>query len=305
MTSTRRTGLLLALTTAGISGVAIFLNGYGVRAFGNASVYTTAKNLVAAVALLAVVTLGSRAGARVTRPQGLRQWIGLFTVGIIGGAVPFLLFFEGLARASSTQSAFIHKTLVVWVALLAVLLLGERLSGLHWVAIALLVIGQVGLIGGVGIAVGSGELMILGATLLWSVEVVVAKKLLAGLSSWTVGLARMTIGSVVLVAWVVARGQAGQLLALDGAQWGWVLLTGAILAAYVGTWFAALARAQAVDVTAVLVLGALVTAGLQAAVQGVSMGPQLVWLAMLLAGGLLLSWRVWRSQEVLARGLAA
>lgn len=305
MTSTRRTGLLLALSTAGISGVAVFLNGYGVRAFGNASVYTTAKNLVAAVVLLAVVTLGSRAGARVTRPQGRRQWIGLLALGVIGGSVPFLLFFEGLARASSVQSAFIHKTLVVWVAVLAVALLRERLSAFHWVAIALLVIGQIGLVGGVGITVGSGELMILGATLLWSVEVVVAKWLLAGLSPWTVGLVRMTLGSVVLVVWVVARGQAGLLLAMDGVQWGWVLLTGVILAAYVGTWFAALARAQAVDVTAVLVLGAVVTAGLQAAVQGVGIAPQLVWLAMLLGGGLLLSWRVWRSEDELPRGLAA
>lgn len=305
MTSTRRTGLLLALTTACISGVAVFLNGYGVRAFGNASVYTTAKNLVAAAVLLAVVALGSRAGARVTRPQGPRQWIGLLAVGVIGGSVPFLLFFEGLARASSVQSAFIHKTLVVWVAVLAVMLLRERLSGWHWVAIALLVVGQIGLVGGVGITVGSGELMILGATLLWSVEVVVAKWLLGGLSSWTVGLVRMTVGSVVLVAWAVFRGQAGALLTMDSAQWGWVLLTGVILAAYVGTWFAALARAQAVDVTAVLVLGAVVTAGLQAAVQGVGIAPQLVWLAMLLGGGLLLSWRLWRSGDTLPRGLAA
>jgi len=304
MNSTRRTGLLLALTTAVISGFAVFLNGYGVKAFGNASVYTTAKNLVAALVLLAVVAVGSRAGARLTRPQGRRQWIGLLSVGVIGGSVPFLLFFEGLARASSVQSAFIHKTLVVWVALLAVLLLGERLSAWHVVAIVALVVGQIGLVGGVSGAVGSGELMILGATLLWSVEVVLAKWLLAGLSSWTVGLARMALGSVVLVAWVVVRGQAGLLLAMDATQWGWVLLTGVILAAYVGTWFAALARAQAVDVTAVLVLGALVTAGLQATVLGAGLTPQLGWLALLLGGGLLLSWRIWRSADVLPRGLA-
>ena len=36
MTGTRRTGLLLAAATAGISGVAVFLNSYGVRAtFGS------------------------------------------------------------------------------------------------------------------------------------------------------------------------------------------------------------------------------------------------------------------------------
>ena len=299
MTKTRRAGLLLALGTAGISGLAVFLNGNGVRAFGNASLYTTAKNIVAALVLLVVVAVGSRGGARLDRPTGRRQWLGLGAVAVIGGSVPFLLFFEGLARASSTQSAFIHKTLVVWVALLAVPLLGERLTWAHVAAIALLVAGQIGLVGGVSAALGSGELMILTATLLWAVEVVLVKKLLPGLSSWTVGVARMGGGSVVLVAWAVIRGQAGKLLAMDATQWGWVLLTGVILAAYVATWFAALARAQAVDVTAVLVLAAVVTAGLQATVNGTALGPQLIWLAMLLAGGLIVSLQVWRARDPL------
>ena len=297
MTKTRRAGLLLALSTAAISGVAVFLNGNGVRAFGNASLYTTAKNIVAAVVLLAVVAVGSRGGARLDRPTRPRQWLGLGAVAVIGGSVPFLLFFEGLSRASSTQSAFLHKTLVVWVALLAVPLLGERLTWAHVGAIALLVAGQIGLVGGVSSALGSGELMILTATLLWAVEVVLAKKLLSGLSSWTVGVARMGGGSVVLVAWAVAKGQAGKLLTMDATQWGWVLLTGVILAAYVATWFAALARAQALDVTAVLVLAALVTAGLQATVSGVALGPQLIWLAMLLAGGLVVSLQAWRARD--------
>ena len=37
--ATRRTGLLLALGTACISGVAFFLSSYGVNAFGDASTY--------------------------------------------------------------------------------------------------------------------------------------------------------------------------------------------------------------------------------------------------------------------------
>ena len=52
------------------------------------------------------------------------------------------------------------------------------------------------------------------------------------------------------------------------------MLTGVLLCAYVVCWFAALARAQAVDVTAVLVGGALVTAALNAAAEGVALRPQ-------------------------------
>ncbi|GGC17428.1 DMT family transporter [Cellulomonas carbonis] len=293
MTGTRRTGLLLALTTACISGVAVFLNGYGVRAFGDATAYTTTKNLVAAAVLLAVVAAGRGGSARLTRPTTTRAWVGLGLVAVVGGSVPFVLFFEGLARASSSQSAFLHKTLLVWVALLAVPLLKERITAWHGIAFLLLVVGQVGLVGGVPAGLASGELMVLAATLLWAVEVVLAKRLLSGLSAWTLGVARMAGGSVVLVAWSGARGHLDGLGAVDAVAWGWVLVTGLVLAGYVATWFAALARAQAVDVTAVLVVAAPVTAVLAAAVEGVSPAPQAGWLLMVLAGTAVIAWRGW------------
>jgi drug/metabolite transporter (DMT)-like permease len=293
MTTTRRTGILLALGTAAISGLAVFLNADAVRAFGDATAYTTAKNLVAAVVLLAVVGSGSRTGARLTRPRTRGQLAGLTAIGLVGGSVPFVLFFEGLSRASSAQAAFLHKTLLVWVAVMAVVFLGERLSALHYLAIGLLVVGQIGLIGGVG-DFGRPELMILAATLLWSVEVIVAKRILAGVSSWTVGVARMGLGSVVLLVWVAVRGDFGLLTGMTGEQARWVLLTGVLLAGYVGTWFAALKRAPAVDVTAVLVLAAPVTAALNAVADGVPLGPQLDWLAVLVAGGAV---AVWASQR--------
>jgi drug/metabolite transporter (DMT)-like permease len=294
MTDRRRTGVLLALMTAVISGFAVFLNGYGVKAVGDATTYTTLKNGIALLVLVAVVAgIGSTAGGRghtaLTRPTTRTQWWALGLVGVLGGAVAFVLFFEGLSRASATNAAFLHKTLLVWVALLAVPLLHERLSTWHVLAIAALVVGQVGLAGGVTSLVGVGQAMVLAATLLWAVEVVIAKRLLSDLSSWTVALARMGIGSAVLVAWSALQGGLGAVLGLSAEQWGWVLLTGVVLAAYVGTWFAALARAQAVDVTAVLVVGAVVTTVLAAAVQGVPLVPQLGWLGLVVAGGLLVA----------------
>ena len=296
-TGTRRTGIMLALATATISGFAVFLNADAVRAFGNATAYTTAKNVVAALVLLALVGAGSRTGARLTRPKTRGQWAGLTAIGVFGGSVPFVLFFEGLSRASSAQAAFLHKTLLLWVAVLAVVFLGERLSGLHVLAIGLLVAGQIGLVGGVG-GFGAPEAMILGATLMWSVEVVVAKRLLAGVSSWTVGVARMALGSVALLGWVAVRGDLGLLTSMTAEQAGWVLLTGLLLAGYVATWFAALQRAFAVDVTAVLVLAAPVTAALNAVANGVPLGPQLDWLAVVLAGGALAVWAARRTRAV-------
>ncbi|GAA6525131.1 EamA family transporter [Intrasporangium sp. DVR] len=269
MTRARHRGLLLALATAVVSGVSVYVNSFGVKAISDASTYTTAKNLVAAAVLVVLLAAARPAGARLTRPSTTGHWLGLAYVGVLGGSVPFVLFFEGLQRAQAPQAAFLHKTLVLWVALLALVVLKERLSWLHWVAIGLLVGGQWALAGAGGLPSGSGALLILAATLLWSVETVVAKRLLVGVSSWTVGITRMGVGSLVLLGWLTVTGRLPGLGSLTGAQWRWVLVCGALLAAYVATWFAALARAQAVDVTAVLVLGAVITAAIDATVKGV------------------------------------
>jgi drug/metabolite transporter (DMT)-like permease len=281
--------------------VAVFLNSYGVKAFGDATTYTTAKNVIAALVLAALIgTLSASRGATVlTRPTRRGQWAGLAAVGIFGGAIAFSLFFEGLALASAADAAFLQKTLLVWVALLAVPLLGERLGALQIGAVALLVIGQIGLAGGTTTLFGRGQLMVLGATLIWAVEVIIAKRLLADLSSWTVGLTRMGVGSVVLIGWTLIRGDGGALTALTGSQWMWVLLTGVILAGYVSTWFAALSRAPAVDVTAVLVIGAVITALLAAVVKGSPLVPQLGWVTLVLAGTALVAVPAWRGHDTL------
>lgn len=298
MNRRERTGLLLTLATAGISGLAIFVNGYGVRAVHDAAVYTTGKNAVSAFALLALAAVWSlRARRPVARPVG-RQWAGLAAIAVVGGSVPFVLFFDGLARESSTHAAFLQKTLVVWVSLLAVPLLRERLGALQVGAIGLLVVGQAmaggSLTGTLRMPFGTGEAEILGATLLWAVEVVLAKRLLGDLSSWTVGLARMVAGSALLCGWLAVRGRLDTLAGLTAHQWAWVALTGGLLAGYVATWFAALARAQAVDVTAVLVVGAPVTALLGAAVDHTPLRPQLAGLLLIMAGAAIVLARMTR-----------
>jgi drug/metabolite transporter (DMT)-like permease len=272
----RAAGIGLAFVTACVSGVAVYLNGKGVSHFDDATVYTTAKNAVAGVLLLLLaLPLLARprpSAARAALPQTGRQQLGLIVVACIGGSIPFVLFFEGLSRASATQAAFIHKTLIVWVAVLAVVLLRERLGPLHLFAIGLLMAGQVLLVPSVGVVrFGAGEAMILAATLFWAVEVIVVKRLVVGLEPRTLAAGRMALGTVVLLAWLVVSGRGSALAGLDARQWGWAVLTGVLLAAYVATWYAALARAHAVDVTAVLVSGAVVTAVLSGAVDGVPM----------------------------------
>ncbi|MEN8041145.1 MAG: DMT family transporter [Actinomycetota bacterium] len=288
--SSRQKGVMLAVATAVISGFAIFINGYGVVAWKDVGVtpstYTTFKNLIAAFVLIVIglVATSRRSKEGFTKPSSTRQWIGLGLVAIVGGSVAFALFFEGLARASSGQAAFIHKTLVIWVGILAVGILREKVKPLHFVAVALLVLGQFVLVGGIGdVTFGTGEMMMFGATLLWSVEIIIAKRLLGSMSSITVGVARMAGGVVLLLAWGIASGGFEVLGALGATQIGWVLITGTVLAAYVGTWYAALKRAPAIDVTAVLVGGAVLTAVLKYAVRGIAL-PSTLGLALVTVG---------------------
>jgi drug/metabolite transporter (DMT)-like permease len=133
--------------------------------------------------------------------------------------------------------------------------------------------GQVWLAGKLGtVAFGKGEAMILIATLLWSVEIVFVKYLLRSIPPSVVAAARMAVGTVLLLCWLALAGKLGDLVGLSALQWRWALLTGLLLTAYVATWFAALARAQAIDVTAVLVFGAFVTAILSGVIDGAAIG---------------------------------
>ncbi|HEU5010050.1 MAG TPA: DMT family transporter [Gaiellaceae bacterium] len=278
--TTRATGIAIAVVTAVVSGISVYVNSKGVSHFDDATVYTTAKNavaglLVVALALPVLVTRATTGTQRRMRPGTRREWLGLVALACIGGSVPFVLFFEGLSRASATQAAFIHKTLVVWVAILALALLKERIGPLHIAAIALVVAGQAWLLtGGVGtVTFGEGEAMILAATLLWAVEVILAKVLLRSLDTRTLAAARMGLGTVVLVGWLAVSGRLGDLLGLGSDQWVWAIATGLLLTAYVASWYAALARAQAVDVTAALVFGAVVTAVIARVADGAALDP--------------------------------
>jgi drug/metabolite transporter (DMT)-like permease len=309
-TGARLPGPVIAGATALISGVSIFVNSYGVHSFHDAAVYTTAKNLVAAVLLVGVVGLlrmgrpahvaSSDPGASLTGSRRWTHWLGVAYVGVVGGGVAFVLFFDGLARTTPEPAAFLRDTMVVWVALLAFPCLGERLSPWNLAAIVLLVGGQVAVTGGVGhLVVGQGEVLVLGATVLWAVETVVAKRLLGSTRPVTLGVTRMGIGVVVLVASLAVTGRFGVLAGLDARQFGWALLTGGLLAAYVGTWMVALSRGRAVDVTSVLAASVVVTSLLQLAAGHAGSVPEAIGLVLVVLGTVAVA-RAWR-RPALAR----
>jgi drug/metabolite transporter (DMT)-like permease len=292
------TGVVLAVGAALISGLAIYLNAFAVKQLPDPAVYTTLKNAVAAAILVvAAVALGPARSTGRLIPRG--SWPAVVAVGVIGGGIPFILFFVGLAQASAPSAAFIQKTLFVWVALLAVPFLGERLGIVPVGALAVLLVGQALVLPPTGMRWGLGETLILIATLMWGMETILVKHLLGSIPSSVMGALRMAIGLVVLVGYLAFSNKLATVFRLNGTQWSWALLTGVILAAYVATWFAALQRAPASVVASVLVLGAVVTGTLTTITNGSAPSPAVVggYLLIVSAAGAIAGWSVQRARR--------
>jgi drug/metabolite transporter (DMT)-like permease len=253
-------GIVLAVGAALISGLAVYLNAFAVKQLPDAAVYTTLKNgVAAAILVVGAVAIGGRQDLRA---MDRRRWASVLVVAIVGGSVPFVLFFTGLAAASAPSAAFIQKTLFVWVALLAVPFLGETLGFATLAALFVMVVGQALVLPPQGIVWGRGETLILAATVLWALETILARRLLASLPGHVLGALRMGLGLVILIGYLLVADKIEAVGRLSAAQWAWAILTGTILAGYVATWYGALKRAPASVVTSVLVLGAVVTGGL-------------------------------------------
>jgi len=101
-------GLILVLTTAIISGISIFINKYSVSVI-NPYIFTFLKNAVVALMLSGLILLIK--DWKILKFLTKKQWLLLLLIGLIGGSIPFLLFFKGLSLVSAAQGSFIHKTI--------------------------------------------------------------------------------------------------------------------------------------------------------------------------------------------------
>lgn len=278
---------MLALTTALISGVSVFFNKFAVGSVPDPILFAMLKN--AAVGALLVGLVCALGTGHSLRTLTRTQWGTLGVIGLVGGAVPFALFFTGLAMVPAATGALIHKTLFIWVALLAAFFLRERLSPVQWLGVALLLAANI-VVGGFSGFTGSlGELLILGATLLWAIENIIAKRALVELPSMVVASGRMVFGGLFLLAFLALTGRMGTVATLGADALLWTCVTALFLLGYVLTWYAALKRAPASYVAALLVPAALVTNALSAVFVTHKMsGVQLVQGVLLIVGTVLM-----------------
>ncbi|MFA6525625.1 MAG: DMT family transporter [Patescibacteria group bacterium] len=250
-------GILLALGAALVSGVANFVNKNGVSVVGEPFVYTAMKNAVTAILLLGV--LFAFKNVKQIKCLSKSDWMKLGIIGLIGGSIPFLLFFKGLSMTSASSASLIHKSLFIWVALLAVPFLKEKFRWYQYGALAMLFFGNFIILGPSKFNWGQGETLVFLATLLWSVEFIVAKQILKTIHPNVVAWARLTIGIFFIILFLVFTGRLDNLMSASFAGWGWSMLTGAILFLFVLAWYHALKRAPATLVTSVLVFASPIT----------------------------------------------
>lgn len=280
------TGITLALVAACISGFAVFFNKFVVSLWDNSTAYTTAKNIVAAAFLLGLV-LSCRKLSEL-HSLNRRSWILLVCIGFIGGAVPFVLFFKALTLVSAPEAAFIQKTLFVWVALLALPVLKEKLNRVQVIALVLFFVGLFLLGSPAKWDFGMGAVLAFAATLLWAIETVIAKIALRNISSSIAACARMTFGAGFLLLYLAATSEIASVVPATGEQALWAFFAGGVLFAYVATWYAALQRAPATIVSSVLVLAAPITAIVTSFYQTQSFPNTALWPLLLMGFGVLL-----------------
>ncbi|MGD0250501.1 MAG: DMT family transporter [Thermoplasmata archaeon] len=282
-------GMLLVFLTAFISGISTFVNAYAVKGT-NSDAFVTVRNLLVAAAFLPVALFVAR-NLRAPRLRSV-DWLRLGVIGLIGGAIPFLLFFHGLEMATAAGGAvtasFAYRTLFLWATVFAVFYLRERFEWRIVLGAGLLLGGSALLLSWNAPVWTDGTAYVLAATVLWAVEYTISKRVLRELPSTTVALGRMGFGGLFLAGYLGLTLQWGAVAGFSGPDWAWVGISAAFLAAFVGTWYVGLKRVNLSVATSALVLGFPVTWVLGVLVQGTPLTIDAALGALAIVGGVAL-----------------
>lgn len=234
-------GTILAILTAIISGISIPANKLFIVNL-DPTVFTGVRAIIIGAIFLAVVSFQS--GFQYRKFKHV-PWKYLVTIGVIGGAFAFLLYFTGLQLTQASAAAFLHDgTLPIFTTILAFIFLKERISRRMAYAMVVMLFGVVALYASqvspsqLWSNPQLGDLLIIASVALWAVEYVIAKKAMSlGETNLVVSFARMFFGGLVLMGFVLIFGKLDLLLALSVQQWINILISTALLFGYVLFWY--------------------------------------------------------------------
>ena len=249
-------GLMFVFGTAVISGFSIFINKFGVKGI-DSSIFAFSKNFLVSLLLIGLI-LGFKEFDNLKRLDK-KQWGSLVLVGLVGGSIPFLLFFRGLQLSSGAVGSLIHKSMFIFVAILAVVFLKERLSKKILIPAVLLIAGNLLLLRITSFELTTGALFVLGATLFWSVENVISKHLLKEIEPKILAFGRLFFGSIFIMVFLIGTGKVGLLATVNVSQLSWIFVTSIFLLLYVFTWYTGLRDVKVTTATSILLLGSPIT----------------------------------------------
>jgi len=250
----KKKGIIFAFMAAIISGIAIFYAKISVVKI-DPLVLISLRNLVAGTIFTSILLINYKKNKlRILR---VNELIKLIIIGLLGGAIPFYLFFTGLKLTNAITANFIHKTMFVWVAVFGLIFLHEKLNRYLSISFIFILIANLFLFPK-NFSIGKGEIMILLATILWSAENIILKKINHNFSASLIGAFRMGFGAICLLTAVAANNKINLIFSLNPNQITVIIVGGTILFFYVYTWLSALKYAPATLVTMVLTFSIVV-----------------------------------------------
>ncbi|MBD3155255.1 MAG: EamA family transporter [Candidatus Aenigmarchaeota archaeon] len=256
-------GTLLAIFTAIISGFAIPVNKLIVINM-DPTVFTAVRSLILGLVFLGISWKKKKLTVSVLKDQ---KWMYLILIGLIGGGIAFLLYFNGLELTTSARGAFLHKTLPFYTTVLAFFFLREKMGQKQLMALGIMFLGTIFIYyDKIDADINKwpdpsfGDLLIILATFLWAVENTIAKKtMIKGESNFVVSAARMFIGSLLLFTAVILFGKIPNLLSLSLIQILGLIVSTVILFGYVFCWYSSIKLINVSKASTILLISPVIS----------------------------------------------
>ncbi|MCX8158477.1 MAG: DMT family transporter [Candidatus Diapherotrites archaeon] len=254
----QKNGLFLVLLTSIISGFSIFINKYAVLQI-DSYILVFLRALIVSAFLFALILLFKE--YQNIKKLSFSSWLNLILVGLVGGSIPFVIYFYALKNTSPINSGFIHKTLFIWASILAYVFLKEKPKKNFLFASFLILLGNFLLFSQFS-SFNYYDLLIFVAVLLWAAENTLSKKILntTNISGTTLAFGRMFFGSIFLSIILAYMGKLKfENFILSDIQISWLFITSFLLFLYNFTFYNGLKNIELHKATAILMLGQPIT----------------------------------------------
>lgn len=248
-------GIIFALIAGVFSGLAI---GYAKISVMNIDplVLTSARNTVAFLILFTIwVNFGnSKKNIGIIIPQLPK----LIVLGMLGGSIPFILFFFGLSKIGALEANIIQKSLFLWTTVIGFLFFrsSTKIHKTHLFIWGFLLFGTY-LLSGIKLSLSYGLLLVLFATIFWATESLLVHRW-KSLDSSFMAIGRMGFGLIILWLIVAASGKISILYSLSFEQIRFIIIGGTLLSGYVFCFYRALRYSPAHIVVSFLTISTVI-----------------------------------------------